>query len=60
MNKFENGVGANGGEFKLIETDEEREYLQELFESMICDIEWELMLEDMDDSYFDDDEDESE
>lgn len=56
MNKFKNGIAGNGGEFNPIETEEEREYLRELFEDMILDIEWDLMLEDMDDTYFDEDE----
>lgn len=41
MNKFKNGVAANGGEFIPIETEEEREYLEDLYESWMNDLEWE-------------------
>lgn len=58
MNKFKNGIVGKGGEFIPIETEEEREYLRELFEDMIFEIEWELELEDMDDTYFDEEESE--
>lgn len=42
-NKFKNGVVASGGEFLPIETEEERQYLQEQWEFMILDMEWDVM-----------------
>jgi hypothetical protein len=43
MNKFNNGVVAKDGEFIPVETEEEKEYLQELFEIMILDMELDFM-----------------
>ena len=58
MNKFKNGVAGNGGEFIPIETNEEREYLQDLYESWMNDLEWETWA--IQNGYSEDDENDEE
>ena len=51
-NKFKNGVVSKGGEFFIVETEEERLYLEELHEE--CMMYLEMNDEDEDDENFED------